>query len=127
MISLLPPSEEHLATAVEAFESVAPIQAYSKGFLAKATKLGLYKAVEIQHEGEPYLIMWVSVSQDKGLWVHACQQLKPFSVDLVFVAAEMMKREYGYKYIRFMTFRGGLVRTAKKHGYIVEGVVLSKR
>lgn len=128
LIQLLPPDNDNLAAAISAFESVCPVNSYSKGFLEQAVKQGHYTPLQVNFEGVPALVLFYSETLDKGLWIHAAQTLNPYHSDLVFAAAHVLQQQKQLRYVRFMTIRAGMARVAtKRHGYVVEGVVLSKR
>lgn len=127
LISLLPPDNDAVCQAISAFESVAPVNSYSKGYLAKAVAEGHYIPLQVNLQDVPHQILFFSVTLDGGLWIHAAQTIKPYHIDLTFAAAETLRQQQQCSYIRFMTIRAGMVRAAQNHGYIVEGVVISKR
>lgn len=131
MIALIPLDENdqaEITRQAESFEAISPVFSRQKGYLANAQKRGLCQVTQVQFEGKAAYMAWWHISNDGGFWVNACQSygLPGVSIDVAYVAAEMMARKVGARYIRMMTTRAGVIASAKACGYEVEGVIIVK-
>lgn len=123
LIELLPVDDLTAAKQSALFEAISPVNRRESGFLVNAVAKGSCKVIQVQFNHEPAFILWYHLTDDCGLWIDACQSYGTAApVDVAFAAARKMGQ--GLKYIRFMTIRQGLIKTAMRCGFAVDGLVL---
>jgi hypothetical protein len=127
LISLLSVSESEQDKMAHLFEAVAPVHSRGEASLSRLTSSGVYKAEQIQLNGVPAFLFWWSKTSDAGLWIHAAQAYDSnHDIGVAFLGAAAIQKREACTYIRFMTLRAGLVRSAEKHGYKIDGLIMSK-
>lgn len=87
---------------------------------------GWIESITVTLDGQAVLVLFVSMSPDGGLWVHAAQALKTTFLAVTFAACDAIKVDKQLTYVRFMTVRKGIVESALQYGYSVDGLILSK-
>ena len=125
-IELLLPATDVAELAANKFDALAPI-AVQKGYLKYAVAEGIFKTCQVNCDGKPALVFWYSVTDDKGLWIHAAQSISDqATADYIFTAGNKLCRQNHCKYILFLTTRAGLIRAGEKDGFNVAGVAMVK-
>jgi hypothetical protein len=127
LTELLPAGDAEALSMAEKFDAVAPVMVKDENNLSRAVSEGWYAMRRIDFNGSAAFMLWYSISpMDGGLWIHASQSYHAEGVTsaVCFAGIELLAKMEKAPWIRFMTIRGGLARDAKKHGYVVEGVIL---
>ena len=127
-IALACPSEATLTLAQERLKPLVQNDGDDNKWLVDGLKTGRYKTREVQVEGLPFYVFYVSNTDSNFLNVNACAFVGDKQRPEIMVAgAERIARELGCVGVVFTTSRRGLAEIALSNGYATRGVTLAKK
>jgi hypothetical protein len=126
-IQFLPCEGEELNQASKEFEALAPLHFKGVESLYRLTVEGYFKVEQINFNGCPAFVLWWSKTIEGSLCVHAVQSLRSgVAIDVLFIAADVMRKREGCNSIVISSTRQGMVRKARQHGFQFHSMTMRK-